>query len=227
MELYIVTGCTSGLGLALHQKLVTVESGIKCLFLGRNLSRVSKSPRHTYIECDFSTGLVPNIINELDRMKYSNVILISNAGTIEPIGKVKDIDAESLQKSVSINFISPALLVMSLLSWAKSNIISLQIVNISSGAALRPIQGWAGYCATKASIRMFLDVLELESNNRGVEIIHIDPGVMDTAMQKSIRQSSSLAMPDVDDFRGFKLNKKLKSVSDVAESLLETLRVVK
>jgi len=223
MELYIVTGCTSGLGLALHNQLVKEDKNIQCVFLGRGIQRIEPSPQHKYVEFDFSCGVAPNLDTQLNSHNFSRITLISNAGTIDPIGNTASLDVDLFQRSVSINFIAPALLAVSLSSLSLKNNIYLRVVNVSSGAALRPIRGWAAYCSTKASVRMFFDVMALENDN--VEVIHIDPGVMDTAMQEGIRKSCPLDMPDVGSFLNFKRDQKLKSVIDVAKSILDELKV--
>ncbi len=223
MELFIVTGCTSGLGLALHDKLTQEKNDIHCVFLGRNINRMDQSPSHTYLEFDLSLATVPDISYELDNLKFLTITLISNAGTIDPIGSVANLNAKLFHKAVHINFISPALLTASLVSWSISQNMTLRIINISSGASLRPIKGWSSYCSTKASARMFFDVVALENDN--VEVVHIDPGVMDTVMQKKIRKSSLLEMPDVDKFIHLKKENKLKSVIEVASSILKQLKV--
>jgi 3-oxoacyl-[acyl-carrier protein] reductase len=63
------------------------------------------------------------------------------------------------------------------------------IVNISSGAAERPLEGWSAYCAAKAGLAMLTRSLGLECGGRGVNAYGLRPGVVDTAMQVTIRAS--------------------------------------
>ncbi|WP_305463975.1 hypothetical protein [Photobacterium leiognathi] len=71
---------------------------------------------------------------------------------------------------------------------------------------------------SKAGIKMFFDVIAKE--NDFVEVEHFDPGVIDTAMQEKIRSSGRDMMPDVDSFKKFQQEGKLKKPEDVAAQLI-------
>ena len=62
-------------------------------------------------------------------------------------------------------------------------------VNVSSGAASRPLEGWSAYCAGKAGLAMLTRSLHLELGERGVRAYGLRPGVVDTDMQGVIRAS--------------------------------------
>jgi len=70
---------------------------------------------------------------------------------------------------------------------AKIHNMDLHIVNISTGAAVRSIPTWAAYCSSKAAAKIFLDCLGDEEEH--VQFEHIDPGVLNTAMQNEVRKS--------------------------------------
>jgi NAD(P)-dependent dehydrogenase (short-subunit alcohol dehydrogenase family) len=63
------------------------------------------------------------------------------------------------------------------------------IVNLSSGAAHKPMEGWSAYCAGKAGLAMVTRSLHLEYAARGVRAFGFAPGVVDTDMQGAIRAS--------------------------------------
>ena len=65
--------------------------------------------------------------------------------------------------------------------------------------------------------RMFFDVMSLEGTS---SVIHIDPGVMDTAMQGDVRSASEDSFPQVARFRELKNGGKLASPADVARSIV-------
>lgn len=220
MKSIIITGCTSGLGKAFHDKAVKrTPFDTRCVFLGRNLERLEQSTDHQY--CEF------NLLHEqqVDWEKlYSSkrpksMILISNAGVIHPLGAISPDKSESFRQSVRVNLIAPSELTSSLVLWARSHHIEVTILNISSGAASRAIAGWGAYCMSKAGFKMFLDVIALE--NEHVEVVHFDPGVIDTNMQKSIRSSSVEDVPSVDSFRAFAEEGKLKSPEEVVAEIFK------
>lgn len=220
MKSIIITGCTSGLGKAFHDKAVkSALLDTRCVFLGRNLERLEQSADHQY--CEF------NLLNEQqvdwDKLYSSkwpkSIILISNAGVIHPLGTITPDKNETFRESVRVNLTAPSELTSSLVLWARSHQIDITILNISSGAASRAIAGWGAYCMSKAGFKMFLDVIALENDH--VELVHFDPGVIDTNMQKSIRSSSVQDVPSVDSFRAFAAEGKMKSPEEVVVEMFK------
>ena len=63
------------------------------------------------------------------------------------------------------------------------------IVNISSGAAIRPLEGWSAYCTGKAGMHMLTRAVALENASNGIRIFGFQPGTTDTDMQVKIRAS--------------------------------------
>src|SRR6202008_1576489 len=61
------------------------------------------------------------------------------------------------------------------------------IINVSSGAAYRPLEGWSSYCSAKAGLAMLTRSLALETT--GVRVFGFSPGTIDTDMQVKIRAS--------------------------------------
>ena len=103
----------------------------------------------------------------------------------------------------------------------------IKIINISSGAAKRPIEGWGLYCATKGANEMFFDVLKSEvSTNVNFSVYNIDPGVMNTEMQEEIRSKSQTEFPNVTDFIQLSKENKLRNVNDVAYKILKDFAVL-
>ena len=64
-----------------------------------------------------------------------------------------------------------------------------RILNILSGAAIHPVEGWAAYCATKAALHMVNQQAHLEGIEHNITSIGISPGMVDTSMQGRIRKS--------------------------------------
>ena len=63
------------------------------------------------------------------------------------------------------------------------------IVNVSSGAAYRPLEGWSAYCAGKAGLAMLTRAIALETAGKGIRVFGFSPGTIDTEMQVKIRAS--------------------------------------
>ena len=62
-------------------------------------------------------------------------------------------------------------------------------MNVSSGAAHHPLEGWGAYCASKAALAMLTRQCALEAGDKGVRVYGFAPGTVDTQMQEMIRAS--------------------------------------
>ena len=63
------------------------------------------------------------------------------------------------------------------------------VVNLSTGAAHTPRDGWSAYCGTKAALAMFTRSIAKEYGDKGVFAYGLQPGMVDTEMQVSIRRA--------------------------------------
>ncbi len=63
------------------------------------------------------------------------------------------------------------------------------MVNLSTGAAHTPRDGWSAYCGTKAALAMFTRNIAKEYGDKGVFAYSLQPGMVDTEMQVRIRRA--------------------------------------
>ena len=223
MNLYVVTGTTRGLGAALAA-LVARDAGHELVALARAPS--GAIPGGVRIEADVadSTAL-ERACDELERhiagRRYAKAVLINNAGVISPVGPLDAVDGGELERNLVVNLVAPMLLMRRFLR-ATAQVPLRRIINISSGAARRPIFGWGAYCAAKAGLDMASRVVALEAQARGmaVEVASLAPGVIDTPMQETVRGASVEAFADVERFRAMKAEGVLRPAEDVAADIL-------
>jgi NAD(P)-dependent dehydrogenase (short-subunit alcohol dehydrogenase family) len=117
--------------------------------------------------------------------------LVNNAGIIEPIAPVADWMPEAWERNLAINVLGPVMLTQTALPHLRPR--AGRVINISSGAAVRPIPGWSAYCAAKAALNMFNRSLAVEED--AITAIAFRPGVIDTDMQVAIRELGATGMP--------------------------------
>lgn len=222
MNLYIISGGSRGLGASLINSLSTASN--KVFSLSRSKSKGS------FIKCDISKpddieNAINGLFSRLDLKQYSSITLINNAGTIDPIGPVSDFDMSRVIQNISINFSAVVLLSQLLIKHIQELEIPKNIINISSGAALKPYAGWSLYCAAKAGVEHFGRCLSVEQEQHAhpINIWNINPGVMDTGMQKLIRETEKDKFPTVQRFLDFKKNGALKSPDDIAQLIIDAI----
>jgi len=146
---------------------------------------------------------------------------INNAGVIDPIGMIADVDPGMLAHQISVN-------VNGVLNGTRTFARQLRrrsgggvLVNISSGAATSVYPGWGGYCASKAAVDQLTRVVAVEEAAHGLRAYAVVPGMVDTAMQERIRATSEAAFPAVERFIEAKRVGDFNSPVWVADAILE------
>lgn len=221
---YIITGTSRGLGKALVLEALAHEN---CVF---TLSRMPDLLDKNYVNlfCDLSQPEF--IIDQLETLfskipfeDLSGLVLVNNAGVLGPIKNLADAQINQIQQNISVNLTAPAILISGFLKLSQDLNCSRRIINISSGAAKNAYAGWGPYCSTKAGINMLTKCVAAEQGNgaEAVKICSIAPGVLDTGMQKEIRQSLQKDFPKREHFIKLKQQGELLAPSKVARIILK------
>jgi benzil reductase ((S)-benzoin forming) len=240
MRLYIITGSSRGLGLAIAQLALQENALVHTVSRHRNdeLDHAASDAGTQLTQHEFDLqdvehlpALVNNIISsagsagDADGNAVEEAMLVNNAGVLEPLGPVRELSAAALLTHVSVNLTGLMQLTASFLSATNTAAYTRTVVNISSGAATKPYEGWGAYCATKAAVEMFTRVTALEEGNRGnVRIIAVAPGVVDTDMQALIRRTPEEKFPHRPKFVDLKESGKLADPAVAASLVLRAAR---
>lgn len=140
--------------------------------------------------------------------------LVNNAGSIEPIAPLSNCDAEAWAKAIEVNLTAPAILMGAALPHLKKS--GGKILNISSGAAVKVVQGWSAYCTAKAGLLHLTKIAAAE--NPALSFFSLRPGVVDTQMQSEIRNSQGMTQADLAKFQKLKDENQLEPPSVPARS---------
>lgn len=116
--------------------------------------------------------------------------VVNNAGVVEPIAAVADSDPAAWARNLAVNLLAPMQLIQTTLPYLRQS--QGRVINVSSGAAVNPISGWAAYCAAKAGLNHFTRVLAKEEPM--VTVLAVRPGIVDTEMQATIRREGEKGM---------------------------------
>lgn len=113
--------------------------------------------------------------------------LINNAGVIQPIGLLGDVDPDAWATVLAINAGGAMRCTHAFLP----RLLERRgvVVNMSSGAGYRALEGWSAYCASKAAMVMVSRSTDLEYRDRGLRVFSLGVPPTDTVMQASIRAS--------------------------------------
>lgn len=221
---YIVTGTTRGIGKAL------ADDVIRRGHLLFSISRApdSKAGRGQNFCCDLGKPAqvertVEKLAETLPLASIERLVLINNAGVLEPIGPLVERRQEQIERIIRINLVAPTYLMAAVLRISRSFKGKRGIINISSGAAHSPYAGWSLYCASKAGLEMVTAcaALERRESERHLYIAAVAPGVVETGMQEAIRKTGESDFPMRSKFVAMHEEGRLDSPVKVAEMLLD------
>ena len=221
-KLAIITGGSKGLGKSLVEEYC--QRGYQVISIARTHSDFRHPNLLRQIEFDLSDiehieTILHNKLKEVFSNHFDKVTLINNAATLGQIAKVIDYTATDFNKAVRLNFTSPIILCNLIISMLTNSNASLSILNISSGAANKAINGWGMYCSTKAALDAISKVMAQESTNYKLAIIN--PGIMDTEMQSTIRRSDKENFPLVENFQQYQKDNLLVPPATIARLIAE------
>jgi len=228
----LVTGGKSGIGKALAEKIATWPFIDQVLAVSRSIkdSDVADSPKVSALAADVSTPEGRQVIvNEVDRLcrggsdKKQLRYLIHSAGSIDPIKPVLEVTPDELRRAMVVNCEAPLFLSTTLYPYMEppldhSDGVAGRILHVSSGAAHgAPPLGWSCYGISKAAFFQSYKVLEREFREAGGKVVvgSFKPGVVDTAVQETIREAPATSMPAVANFKAMKENADSASSSSI------------
>jgi len=124
--------------------------------------------------------------------------LIVNHGVLDPVKRLADSTAEEWRSAYDVNLFSAlAMIKAALQSLRKSQ---GRVVFVSSGAAANAYPTWGAYGSAKAALNHLS--MTVASEEKDITSIAIRPGVVDTEMQREIREKHNTAM-DASDAKRF------------------------
>ncbi len=147
---------------------------------------------------------------------------VNNAGLLGPIGPLAGpgTDPAEIARTVDVNVTGVLNGTAVFAEHVRAREGTGTLVNISSGAATNPYEGWAAYCASKAAVDQLTRVVALEEARHGLTAYAVSPGLVDTDMQVAIRAAGRTSFPEVDRFRRAAAEHRFNSPAWVAEHIL-------
>lgn len=236
MNLYLITGTTKGLGAALHDAL-TIDAENKVFSMSRFAARdvtitdaaTTNTPTNIFVDLADIELIEPafkKFVAQIVGQTFNHAVLINNAGVIVPVAPFSEADTTACRLNLHVNLLAPMILMRLFANATRAIAAERLILNISSGAAKRPIAGWSAYCTAKAGLEMATRVaaLEASTSDPGLKICSLAPGVIDTPMQGHVREKSAHEFPDVERFRAMKNEGGLRDAHDVARDIVKLIQ---
>ena len=220
----IITGASRGLGLGLACLLA--ERHVPLLITARNESLIGSISAALRTVGSPVAGVAADAADEAAMDQAFRVAaslgplqsVVNNAGVLEPIDPIAQVDTSAFDRHFRTNVTGVMIGTKLALRFREPSTV-LRVVNVSSGAASSPYAGWSAYCASKAAITMLTQVAALENQDGRTSIVSVAPGIVETAMQQTIRSMPTSRFPQVQRFVQFKESGSLLDPVDAAMAL--------
>lgn len=175
----LVTGAASGIGLAVA-RLFTQE-GARVAMLDRDEARLSKVGGAVSLVCDVaderrvraSVAEAASALGGLDG--------VVNCAGVDLMRPFEEMTTEEWTRVLTIDLTGPMLVCHAAVPLMKRAGRGT-IVNVASGAGLRPLEHRTAYCTAKAGLVMFGKTLAMDLAPYGIRVNAICPGIIDTPM---------------------------------------------
>ena len=195
-----------------------MQRNIDTFVIGRRSiqKKHQKLKKENFIQIDLSDLESIKIIKiKLSNLKLDYVIF--SAATEAPLKRFSEINANEYDYAMLLNLKIPFFLTKELLSNLN---VGARLLFLTSRLSASPEEGSLIYCMTKSAIEVFSLGISKELKGK-VLTSSIIPGVVDTEMQKRLREADSRIFPHVSLYKD--MQSRLQSVTVVSEFIVEHL----
>ncbi|KAH7063849.1 putative oxidoreductase ucpA [Paraphoma chrysanthemicola] len=214
-KVVLITGAGRGIGrsMAIQYALANVSTIIISARTASELDEVQArlqevNPRVQVWKEVFSVldhgavkDLAKRVTEELGRLD----ILINNAGMSRDWTPTHEIDPEDYWNVMELNVRGPILLTHAflplLLKTAETNSVHVNLINVTSIGAITVSPGGGPYGISKLALQRQCEFLGIEYGAKGLNVVGIHPGVVETKLAKEVKALASL-MTDGPDLSG-------------------------
>jgi len=218
----IVSGGASGIGLAVAR--MAVARGARVALLDRDTAALAEAVRllgeaALALECDVSDA--PAVRTAVDRAAQwlGGVDALVNSAGIDALKSLADTSDEEWARVLAVNLTGPMLVCRAALPHLRAAGDG-SIVNIASGAGLRPLPHRTAYCASKAALIMFGKSLAIETAADGIRVNAVCPGAIDTPLFRTSYENADDPERALAEIRERYALGRIAAPEEVAEAVL-------
>ncbi|QDL55119.1 SDR family NAD(P)-dependent oxidoreductase [Rhodoferax aquaticus] len=233
-HLFVLTGASRGMGLAMAQQLLAAGHTVVCMSRKTESSLDTWASSHKATVVQWSQDLSDSAgashrlsawLVGTQEAQWASATLINNAGVIPALVPLREAQADDLAHALRVGLEAPMALCAAFLQATSTWQVPRKILNVSSGLGRRAMASQAAYCAAKAGMDHFTRCLALDEAllPNGAKVCSLAPGVIDTDMQVQLRGADAAHFPDRASFEGLHSHGQLSSPADAAKKVLAYL----
>ena len=221
----LITGGSSGIGFALAKKFS--ESGSKVIITGRNEERLKQSAGKLnsadYIVCDQSKQSDLDDLLLKIQNKFSGInILINNAGVQYNYSLLEEVSPfERIEYELNTN-LGGVIKLSSMLIPLLAGKDEAAIINVSSALAFVPKESAPVYCASKAGVHSFTQVLRYQLEETNIKVFELIPSLVETGMTRG-RGKDKIS---VDELTGEFISSFKKDIPEINIGKVKLIRIL-
>lgn len=223
----LITGGSSGIGLALAKKLVAAGANVWILarrekLLVETVSQLEKvkasnTQKIGKIKADVSNfSELKAAIEKVFTDKFTPDLLINCAGLVHP-GEFLEIEPGDFAADITVDYLGTVYTTKVIAPFMVSN-KSGHIVNISSLAGIVPIYGYSAYAPAKYAVRAFSEILKTELTPYNIHVSVVYPPDTETPQLEYDNAHKPSVTKEITQGGG------LLSASAVAECILKGIK---
>lgn len=233
-HLYILTGASRGMGLAMARQLLEPGHSLVCISRQAN-AELAQAARAADVPLTQWTQDLADGEGASERLRswlaaqkpgqWQHATLINNAAALPRIAPLSQTHVHDLATVLRVGLEAPMQLCAAFLGATEGWGVPRRVLNISSGLGRRAMASQSAYCAVKAGMDHFTRCLALEEELKpqGAKVCSLAPGVIDTDMQVQLRGAQAHDFPDQPRFAQLKERGLLSSPQEAAASVLAYL----
>ncbi len=185
MSITLITGATSGIGLALASKLA--KQGSELILTGRRGERLDKiktelsqnAKIHTFTFDVSSRKAVEKFLEASKELLPRVSVLVNNAGLALGADKLQEANIDDWETMIDTNVKGLLYMTRGIVPYmVKAN--NGHVVNIGSVAGRWVYGGGSVYSATKFAVRAISEALRVDLLGTNIRVSNIEPGMLET-----------------------------------------------
>lgn len=198
-DIAIVTGASGGIGAKIAKTIHDKSEGQLRVCLHYNGNRAAAEavqaeiPGSFLVQADLSTESGRRTLMEASLAQGTPYVLVNNAGIDRPHEPALMVSEASYDRIMDTNLRGPLFLMRDFAKEMARNEAGV-IVNVSSVLARKAVVGSAVYRASKAALEALTLQFASELGSKGVRVVAVAPGFIETAMTSAISEEQRAAI---------------------------------
>jgi short-subunit dehydrogenase len=188
----LITGAASGMGKISAKRLAADGTHVAAVDVNEeNLNQLKQESNNiSTFHCDLAdANAVKEMVNEV-HTQIGPIDRVTHAGAVMPMGRIQDLDSTSINNLMRINYEGTVNIVSNILPTMLEN-NSGQIILFGSIAGMCPLENMSAYCASKAAVNIFGEILAKEVKDTNIRVMVVCPAQTNTPLMRFVDETDA------------------------------------